>query len=218
MNSKKIDPELLFTKLVGNYKNLENWWPYREKEEILVSAILAQNTSWKNVEKALESIRSKTKSILELPKLQNEEIEKIIKSSGFHKRKSETIKALFSKLLINGKITKISREELLRIKGIGKETADSILLYYFEEPHFIIDIYTIRLFSRFYGTNFSKNRDYEKLKSLVEETFCKDVNKLKVFHAAIVEHSKSICTKTPKCKICIVSEHCHKKFLLLNST
>ncbi|NPA54024.1 MAG: endonuclease [Aquificae bacterium] len=188
--------------------NIENWWPiYDGKEpftEISVGAILTQNTNWNNVEKALKNLMSY--ELLTLEKLKDIDIEflhELIKPAGFYTRKSKTIKEFATK---SYKRKQIDREFLLSIKGIGKETADSILLYGLNRPVFVVDAYTKRLFSRL---GFVKEKEkYDRIQKFFMENLPNDVSLFKEYHAGIVEHCKAFCKKKPNCEKCILKDLC----------
>jgi len=190
----------------------QNWWPliekgrvvYRERKkigskkkfEIMVGAVLTQNTAWKNVEKALlELHNSKLLSVKRILEVSNGELERKIKCSGYYRQKAKKLKALAEFIKKNpiSKLEKIETERLrnmlLGVYGIGKETADSILLYAFNRPVFIVDIYTRRLFAK--KGWISGNEEYDEIRSLVERNFPEDVRMLKEFHALIVEEGKN---------------------------
>ncbi len=188
--------------------NTENWWPiYDGKEpftEISVGAILTQNTNWKNVEKALKNLRDNDLLVLEkLQKIDEEKLRELIKPAGFYRRKAKTIKEFASKIRDT---ENISREFLLSIKGIGKETADSILLYALDKPVFIVDAYTKRLFSRL-GL-IEENLSYDSFQKEIYRNLPEDVDMFRKFHAGIVEHSKKICRKNPLCSGCPLEHIC----------
>jgi endonuclease-3 related protein len=177
----------LYKTLLKKYGK-QNWWPTitREKEnqkiEIAIGAILTQNTSWKNVEKALHNLNKKgllSKDIINIPK---EELASLIKPAGYYNQKAERIQNLIKFLIKNKNPT---REELLKLKGVGKETADSILLYAYNKPYFIIDAYTKRLFSHL---NF---KTYDEWQSYFHKKLPRDIELYKEFHALIVEHMKN---------------------------
>lgn len=179
----------------------QKWWPISgkfkpPKFEVCVGAILTQNTNWKNVEKALQNLVGARKTSPEsigscsLPVL-----EKLVKPSGFFRQKAKRLKE-FSSFIISfgGDFYKsVTREELLEIKGIGKETADSILLYACNRPFFVVDAYTRRLFSRL-GI-ISDTEGYDDIKNLVEKSLPRDVEIYKEFHALIVQHEKHLRVK-----------------------
>ncbi|MCX8163620.1 MAG: endonuclease III domain-containing protein, partial [Candidatus Micrarchaeota archaeon] len=161
----------------------------RQVFEICIGAILTQNTSWSNASKALKNLYKKTflrtEKILKLNFL---ELAQIIKSSGYYNQKAKKILE-FSKFFLKLK-NKPSRDELLGIWGIGPETADSILLYAYKEPHFIIDKYTFRFLKQKGVLAHSQNFDYEKIKSFVEKNLKKDYKIYQEFHALIVKEEK----------------------------
>ncbi|MEO2154511.1 MAG: endonuclease [Nanoarchaeota archaeon] len=184
----------------------QNWWPtfYKEKEkkmiEIIIGAILTQNTSWKQVEKSLFNLRSNNLisfSLIEEINKNRDKIVELIRSSGFARRKVETIKETLlwfknNKEKIKTMKIRDLRKELLKIKGIGKETADSIILYALEKPIFVVDNYTKRTLKRDLGIEI---KNYDLLRILFELSFynkkAKDKIKLfKEFHALIVEENK----------------------------
>ena len=198
----------------------QGWWPlYNEKTnkieyhpddysfpkneqqsfEIVIGAILTQNTSWKNVEKAMEELRknnalSKTK----LEALSAEKIAMLIKSSGYHNQKAKKIKEY---LRFNKEIT---RESLLRVWGIGPETADSILLYAYRQPVFVIDAYTKRIMERI-SLSF---RSYNNLQKMFMDNFPRDYKVYNEFHALLVELGKNVCKKEPLCDKCPLARSC----------
>ncbi len=192
-------------RLLKDHYGEQHWWPADTPFEVAVGAILTQNTSWKNVEKAIYNLK-KHNCITPERILQCKELEELIKPAGFYRQKAERLKNIASFFLrkdIDKMSTEKLREELLNIKGVGKETADSILLYAFDRPVFVVDKYTYRLFVRL---GVWKGRfDYEGIRNLVEREI-KDVGDLKEFHALIVEHSKRICKKKPLCNECFIGQ------------
>jgi len=138
-------------KILLKHYGPQNWWPIisnqNPKVEIILGAILTQNTSWKNVEKALQNLIER--NLIDFNKILNlseEELKTYIRPAGFFNQKAKTLLRVAKFFVENSK--KVSREELLKIKGIGKETADSILLYAYNQNVFVIDAYTKRLFFR----------------------------------------------------------------------
>lgn len=185
---------------------------------MMVGAILTQNTNWKNVEKALKNFNG----LLSPEYLQNQSIEEIsnlIKPSGFHNQKAQNLKNLclwFNKY--NFKVenteketTTMLRNELLEIKGVGYETADSILVYALDRSSFIIDAYTRRIFSRI---GIIVPNKYDDFKELIEEAIDKKVERYDVYHGLIVEHAKAICKIKPNCSTCILTKFCNKNSIL----
>ena len=172
------------------------WWPMRRgfapKEwEVCVGAILTQNTNWRNVERALDNlIKNKVVTPEATLKTSAKKLELLVRPSGFYKQKAERLKALAKFVLGFGSFDnfkKVERHELLKVKGIGPETCDSILLYACERPCFVIDAYTKR-FVRSLGLKAAQ--DYESLRSYFEMRLPKDVTLYKEFHALIVEWGK----------------------------
>ncbi len=199
--------------ILKRHYQIESWWPiYDGKEpftEISVGAILTQNTNWNNVEKALKNL--KTENLLTLNSLKEADqskLETLIRPAGFYKRKAKTIKEFVNRV-IDIDIEKINRELLLSIKGIGKETADSILLYALNKPVFVVDAYTKRLFSRLGFV--SEDISYDKMQSLFHKNLPKDVVLFQEYHAGIVEHCKYFCRKKPLCEKCPLKDFCKYK-------
>ena len=196
--------------MIEIYRNLFNkygsqgWWPLynpikkkfeyfsgnpinnKQKLEICLGAILTQNTNWINAEKALLNlVRNNLIDIKKLDKILENELAELIKSSGYYKQKAKKIKNFIEFLKYKKEIT---RENLLKIWGIGKETADSILLYAYDKPYFVTDNYTKRFFSKL--DYCKKDIGYDELQKLITSKIPKDINLYKEFHALIVKHSK----------------------------
>jgi endonuclease III related protein len=165
----------------------------KEKFEICLGAILTQNTSWPNVEKALINLNEK--KLLgpeEILKSDEKIIKECIKPAGYYNQKYKKI-INFCYFFIQLKNREPKREELLGLWGVGEETADSILLYAYKKPVWVIDAYTKRVFERT-GIEETKKMKYEKLNEI---------------HALIVEHCKRVCLKNkPKCKECKIKDVC----------
>ncbi|MDD2212841.1 MAG: endonuclease III domain-containing protein [Clostridia bacterium] len=182
------------------------WWPAQTAFEMMVGAILTQNTTWNNVNKAIANFEDKlVPEFIETVPL--EELAEIIRPSGFYNQKANSLKALtewFKKYAYDlQKVKKVDgeilREELLAVKGIGRETADSILTYALDKPFFIIDTYTRRILSRL-GYELPKTYDQVRLK--IEANIPKDLYIYNEFHALLVEHAKRYCKKKPLCAEC----------------
>ncbi len=209
------------TELVNIYEKLlcaygtQGWWPvdfeYHAKngtdprEEIVIGAVLTQNTNWKNVEKALERLKErKLLSFENVLSIKREELEEIIKPVGFYRIKAERLKEVIRHLRPISIVESINREDILKIKGVGRETADSILLYAGERPFFVVDAYTKRLIKRLGGIE----GNYEDIRELFEENIPRETEVYKEYHALIVKHAKVHCSNKPKCKDCPLSEIC----------
>jgi endonuclease III related protein len=188
-----------------------HWWPGDTKIEIILGAILTQNTAWANVEKAIKNIkRAKVLSVSRLSGISEKKLARLIRPSGYYNIKANRIKNFlrFLNTRYSGSIDKMFgsdlyklREELLAVKGIGQETADSILLYAGNKPVFVVDAYTKRVFSRHGFIN--EDADYEEAQSLFMDNLGKDKGLFNEFHALIVELGKSVCkSKKPLCGMC----------------
>ncbi len=206
--------EVLYSKLNKAFGFL-NWWPGETKLEIIVGAVLTQQTSWKNVEKAISSIKFVNAMKLEtLANMGLRELESLIRPSGFYRQKARRLKNLLLNMLKDGGVEEFLdadameiRKKLLGMNGIGKETADSIILYAAEKPIFVIDAYTKRILSRIYGIEESIN--YDELQSIVENSIKKDLILYKDFHAQFVELGKRYCKTKPICENCPVKSMCN---------
>lgn len=209
------------SKTINIYKKLlkhfgrQHWWPAETRFEVIVGAILTQNTSWKNVEKAIKNL--KKEKMLNCKKIANiniRKLEKMIQPSGFYKQKAERLKR-FCKYLDESydsdlnkffnRDTNVIRNELLSLNGIGNETADSILLYAGEKPIFVIDAYTKRMCER---TGIVNAKKYDELQSFFEKNLPKNIEMYKEFHALIVELGKNFCRKKPGCDGCPLKAIC----------
>ena len=191
----------------------QGWWPvqgkyYSDKSknkneifEICIGAILTQNTAWKNVEKALKNLYPI--SPIKIKELSDEKLKTAIQPAGYFNQKADYLK-IFTDYFLNIKTIPL-REELLSIKGVGNETADSILLYAFNQPEFVIDLYTKRIFERL---GLIKDKSYLETKELFEKNLNKEVNLFQEYHALIVEHAKRFCQKQPKCNDCPLKKEC----------
>ncbi|MEM4245493.1 MAG: endonuclease [Candidatus Nanoarchaeia archaeon] len=181
----------------------QGWWPVTDKRnrqfEIVVGAILTQNTSWKNVEKAIKKLKENNMLTKQaIINTDTKQLAKLIRSSGYYKQKAKKLRefANFKK--------EITRENLLSIWGIGDETADSILLYAYNEPYFVIDAYTKRIFQRL-GY---KQSTYKELQELFTKNLPKDIKIYKEYHALLVRLAKENCKKIPECKTCVLRKKC----------
>jgi endonuclease-3 related protein len=194
-----------------NYFGPLNWWPGATPFEVMLGAILTQNTSWKNVEKAIKNL--KKENLLEPQKLYDinqEELAQLIKPSGYYNIKAKRLKNFVTFFIeeFEGSTEKMFsgdgrelRKKLLEINGIGSETADSILLYAGEKPFFVVDAYTRRIFSR--HKIIKKEDSYYQIQEYFEQNLPNEVKLFKEFHAQIVMLGKTICTsKNPNCAKC----------------
>ena len=199
----------LYGRLMDAY-GPQHWWPAESAFEVIVGAVLTQNTSWKNVEKALSSLKGAglldLDSIAALPR---EDLAALIRSSGFFNVKAKRLKNLCEWLQSQGGLDALSlwdtarfRRALLAINGIGPETADDILLYAFQRPVFVIDSYTRRLLKKLGLVQ--GNEDYETLRQMFESCLPRDHSLYNEYHALIVRHAKEQCTHVSHCRHCAV--------------
>ncbi|MCD6381984.1 MAG: endonuclease [Candidatus Aenigmarchaeota archaeon] len=192
----------VFNRLLEDFGE-QHWWPTISKNkrlEIIIAAILTQNTSWKQVEKAIRKLHERgllnEKKLREIPE---DELANLIRCTGYYKQKARKIKE-FLKFK-----EQITRENLLSIWGIGKETADSILLYAYNKPVFVVDAYTKRIFERL---GFGK-MNYDELQKLFHDNLPKGVKLFKEYHALLVELGKNYCKKrNPLCGKCPLKDIC----------
>ncbi len=225
MNPKKLYEKLFF--VYGEQK----WWPItdnkkifpeylerkslteKQKLEVCFGAILTQNTSWRNVEKVVIQLNKNNlidaKKIL---KTRKEKLSELIKSAGYFNQKTVYLKEFCRHLKkydfsVNSFFVNSSdlRTELLSIKGIGKETADSILLYSAGKPFFVVDAYTKRIMERLTG---KQENNYDVLQDLFYSSLEKNAFLFNEFHALLVEHAKQFCQKKPLCKNCFLKKEC----------
>ena len=199
-NFQKLYKEL--KKKHGSPKGQWSLWCKREKsekerEEVIIGAILTQRTNWKNVELAFSNLKkAKINLLKDILKIKPPKLEKLIKPSGFYKAKSQYLISLAKFIIKNyGSLNKMKkedgkklREKLLKLKGIGPETADSILLYALDKPVFVIDEYTRRLVKK---RNLAKKFSYDFLQDLFEKNLKKDFRLYQDFHALIVIEGKN---------------------------
>jgi endonuclease III related protein len=188
-----------------------HWWPARTPFEVIVGAILTQNTSWANVERAIANLRSAqmlTPSAISAARMSRLAI--LVRPSGYFRQKAKKLKAFvrFLQREYGGSLkrmfdtpTGILREKLLSVHGIGPETADSILLYAGNQPVFVVDAYTHRIFGRHAITDGEPK--YETVRALVEAALPRDSQLFNEFHALIVNTGKNWCRKNePRCAEC----------------
>ncbi|HET6931946.1 MAG TPA: hypothetical protein VFI45_16590 [Candidatus Acidoferrum sp.] len=189
----------------------QHWWPGRTPFEVIVGAILVQNTTWVNVERAITNLRQAnllTPSALE--NLPQPKLARLIRSSGYFRQKARKLKEFLKYLRREhrGSLaamfrtpTAALREQLLRVHGIGPETADSILLYAGNHPVFVVDAYTRRILQR-HGLTTGKE-SYEEIRGLFEKSLPNAPQLFNEFHALLVHTGKNYCrTRAPLCSQC----------------
>jgi len=200
----------------------QGWWPLtlegqlhpkhhgkapkndKQRFEIIIGAILTQNTNWKNVEKAICNLnKEKLININKIKKINKKRLASLIRPSGYYNQKAERLK-IIADFISQNKNPK--REQLLEIKGIGPETADSILLYALQKPFFVVDAYTKRIFSRLGLCN--GKCSYGELQKLFHKNLQKKIKLFNEYHALLVELGKNHCKTKPICKNCPINKLC----------
>lgn len=222
---KKIPIDDLLEKV---YKRLyqefgpQGWWPADSKFETIIGAILTQSVSWTNVEKAIQNLKEYSASFgvnssginllspVLIKDIDVKLLAELIRPSGYFNMKAKKLKAFINFLhqeyhddldYMFKEDLEVLRSNLLKVYGIGPETADSILLYAGNYPIFVIDAYTKRIFSRMILT--IKDVDYHELQQLIMENCLPGVDKYNEYHALIVALGKNVCKKrSPNCNIC----------------
>ncbi len=200
---------VVYQRLIGAYGD-QSWWPADSSFEVMVGAVLTQNTAWTNVEKAISKLKHADSLTLEsLLALPDEALAQLIRPSGYFNIKAKRLKNLCLWLAENGGESKLAavdtgalRLSLLQVNGVGPETADDILLYAFARPVFVIDTYTRRLFSKLCLIQGSE--PYEDLRQIFEAELEADVSLFNQYHALIVRHAREKCQQTADCRHCDV--------------
>ena len=189
----------------------QHWWPARTRFEVILGALLTQNTSWKNVEKALANLRrAGVLSPAKLARVSAPRLARLLRPSGYFRQKTRTVRR-FLRTLERGYSASLSRlfqqptaalrEELLSLPGIGEETADSILLYAGERPLFVIDAYTRRVLAR-HGLA-PPQAPYQELQGFLHHHLPRDPALFNEYHALLVAVGKTFCHReAPDCPSC----------------
>ncbi|MFH0791201.1 MAG: endonuclease III domain-containing protein [Candidatus Omnitrophota bacterium] len=210
-NQNKAKPLNLIYQRLYRYFGPQHWWPGDSVFEVMVGAILTQNTNWGNVEKAINNL--KKHGLLNLDKLHRlsqKDLSLLIVPAGYYNIKAKRLKELFNFLFENykGRLrslvpidTYILRDQLLSVNGIGPETADSILLYALNKPVFVIDAYTRRVLYR--HKLIEHDASYDQAQSLFMNNLKPNVQLFNEYHALLVRLAKEFCLKNkPRCEIC----------------
>jgi endonuclease-3 related protein len=196
----------------------QHWWPGDTPTEVIVGAILTQNTAWRNVERAIENL--KAAGALDWSVLRDhddERLAELIRPAGTFRVKAKRLKTFTHWLWerFDGDLDQMFacslyalREELLSIRGIGRETADAILLYAGELPTFVVDAYTARILRR-HGL-IDETADYDEIKELFESNLPSDTQLFNEYHALLVQVGKTHCKPRPKCEGCPLAPFEHE--------
>ncbi|HEY3419730.1 MAG TPA: hypothetical protein VGK23_04180 [Methanomassiliicoccales archaeon] len=214
-----MDLDRLLHLLRINY-DVKDWWPSESPFEVMVGAILTQQTTWESVAKVLDRLREE--GLLEIDRMASVEtpvLESIVRPAGFYRQKARRIKALASYLverygsdpmrLLCGPTDSV-RRELLSLEGIGKETADSIMVFGAGRGKFVAAAYSRRILKRI---GVLGSDDYDDVQSFVERTLTGGPNEYRDLYALMVQHSKEVCRSVPLCAECPMALEC--VFILL---
>ena len=207
--------EDIYAKLLERY-GPRSWWPGDSWFEMMAGAVLTQAASWTNVEMALASLKAAgVLSPAAVREIDQEELARLVYSSGYYNAKARKLKALAHFLgemydddveAMRAVGTETLREELLGVHGIGEETADDILLYALGKPVFVVDAFTRRIFFRL---GLAPERGpYSRYQSIFAEGLPTDLDLFKEYHALIVAHGGRVCRRTPQCDGCCLLEVC----------
>jgi endonuclease-3 related protein len=202
----------IFDRLLQAY-GPRHWWPGDSPLEVMVGAVLTQNTAWRNVEKAIANLRERGLMDMQaLHAIGEGELAEVIRPAGFYRVKAKRLKALIDHFCerhdcavenARRETTDELRAGLLSVKGIGPETADSILLYALDRPVFVVDAYTVR-FLRHHGLY--EGGDYHDVQRLFMESLPEDARLFNEFHALIVCLGQRHCKKKPECGGCPLAD------------
>lgn len=208
-----ISPLQVYHILLSAYGR-QHWWPADTPFEVMVGAILTQNTNWKNVEKAIANL--KAGNLMDAHGIIVCDIERlagIIRPAGFYHQKSARLHELCRFYLEHGDDQQLKnwpasslRQRMLGVHGIGPETADSILLYALDKPLFVIDAYTTRIFSRL--GSMDEHTGYAEAQGFFHARLPRSVQIFQEFHALVVEHAKRFCRSKPACSDCPLASAC----------
>ena len=192
----------------------QHWWPADSPFEVMVGAVLTQNTAWINVERAIDNLRRASALDVEaIASMPEGRLATLLRPSGHFNVKARRLRQLCAWCLANGGVEGLAelatarlRHALLAVSGVGPETADDILLYAFERPVFVIDAYTRRLFGRLGLVD--PEAPYEALRARFEGALGRRAALFNEYHALIVRHAKDVCRPRPRCADCCLRGQC----------
>jgi len=201
---------LEFYKALLQHYGPQRWWPGETAFEVMVGAVLTQNTNWNNVEKAIGNLKGA--GLLDpwkLQKLDGAVLAELIRPAGYYNLKARRLKNLVAWLCecydgrlenLEGRSIEPLREQLLAVNGIGRETADSILLYALNKPIFVVDAYTYRVLVR--HRCIAPEADYEEVREYYQSKLPTETHLFNEYHALIVRVGKDYCRRAARCEEC----------------
>jgi len=192
----------------------QHWWPGDSPFEIMVGAVLTQNTAWSNVEKAIANLVAHERlDAGRIVAARKEQLARLLKPSGYFNIKAQRLRNFCRWYLAAGGYAALAelqtnelRRALLTVNGIGPETADDILLYAFGRPVFVIDAYTRRLLARLQLCD--GDEPYDDMRLAIEAALGPDAALFNEYHALIVRHAKDVCRIRPRCGGCVLNRRC----------
>ena len=209
-----MDVDELYRRLAAHY-DVGDWWPAGSPWEVMVGAILTQQTAWENAERVLGELeRRRLLTVDGIAALPIGELEKIVRPAGFYRQKARNIKAMARHLqqrygsdpmgLLSKEVGE-AREELLSLPGVGNETADAMLLFAGGRPRFVAAVYVSRILTRLevFGSE-----DYGEVQRFIESRMVPDPSKYAHLYALMVQHARTTCRSRPRCGACFLRPEC----------
>jgi endonuclease-3 related protein len=195
-------------------RDMTGWWPAETPFEVMVGAVLTQQTTWENVTKAITALRKE--GLLDVHMLADcppDQLMPLVRCTGFYRQKSKRLISMASHAVeVHGGVeamleqgTDDLRAELLELPGIGPETADSILLFAARRPRFVAAAYVCRVLNR---TGIFASADYEQVQAFVEGSIAPNYTRYQELYAVLVDHARTTCLKEPRCHRCAVMGRC----------
>lgn len=218
MGTRTTEPLNAFYEAMYAAYGPQHWWPAQTPTEVIVGAILTQNTAWRNVERAIENL--KRAAMLDWSRLRDvpfEQLAELIRPAGTYQVKARRLKSFIAWLWerYDGDLDRMFatslptlREELLSVSGIGRETADAILLYAGNLPTFVVDAYTARILYR--HRLIDESADYDEIKDTFESNLPADVPLFNEYHALLVQVGKQHCRPKARCEGCPLERFEHE--------
>lgn len=195
-------------------RDMTGWWPAETPFEVMVGAVLTQQTAWENVTKAIAALRNE--GLLDaqmLARCPPDRLMPLVRCTGFYRQKTKyLISMAMHAVEVHGRVeamleqgTNDLRAELLVLPGIGPETADSILLFAARRPRFVAAAYVSRVLNR---TGIFDSNDYDRVQAFVEGSISPQYARYQELYAVLVDHARTTCLKEPRCEKCVVADRC----------